>query len=271
MTSSPTTTRRASTACRRASPGSSRRQLITQKGFRNSYARDDAVPSQLTEDELGRLIHSRLVRLEERYGTARIELSHDVLTGVVRDRRDRRAAEEERATLAARIKAERAAAEERERALVQERLDEKRKRLQSERAERRFRWLSIGLAVLLLAVSTLGIISYNFYREAQQQRGLAFSYLMSGQAGQIVDQQPQLAILLGLESLSAARDADPVAPAPLVAALARTTHASDAAHRAHRRRSSVWPSAPTARTSPRPATTHTRYGCGTSTTGQPRG
>ena len=27
-------------------------ELITEKGFRNSYAREDAVPSRLTEDEL---------------------------------------------------------------------------------------------------------------------------------------------------------------------------------------------------------------------------
>ena len=39
-------------------------QLITQNGFRNQYARDDAVPSQLTEDELDRLIRRRLVRLQ---------------------------------------------------------------------------------------------------------------------------------------------------------------------------------------------------------------
>ena len=65
-------------------------ELITEKGFRNSYAREDAVPSRLTEDELARLIGSRLLRLEDRYGTERIELTHDVLTGVVREHRDRR-------------------------------------------------------------------------------------------------------------------------------------------------------------------------------------
>ena len=72
-------------------------ELITEKGFRNSYAREDAVPSRLTDDELARLIGSRLLRLEERYGAERIELTHDVLTGVVREHRDRRRAEEERA------------------------------------------------------------------------------------------------------------------------------------------------------------------------------
>ena len=58
------------------------------------------MPSHLTEDELARLIGSRLLRLEEHYGAQRIELTHDVLTGVVREHRDRRRAEEEKRTLA---------------------------------------------------------------------------------------------------------------------------------------------------------------------------
>ena len=69
-------------------------ELITENGFRDSYAREDAVPSQVTEDELARLIDSRLLRFEDRYGAQRIELTHDVLTGAVREHRDRRLAEE---------------------------------------------------------------------------------------------------------------------------------------------------------------------------------
>ena len=69
-------------------------ELITQRGFRNSYAREDAVPSRIAEEELAQLIRSRLVRIEERYGTQRIELSHDILTSVVRKKRDHRNAEE---------------------------------------------------------------------------------------------------------------------------------------------------------------------------------
>src|SRR6185312_5569821 len=75
-------------------------ELITEKGFRNSFIREDAVPSRITEDQLDRLISSRLVRLEDRYGAPRIELTHDVLTGAVREHRDRRRAEEEKAELA---------------------------------------------------------------------------------------------------------------------------------------------------------------------------
>ena len=82
-------------------------ELITEKGFRNSYAREDAVPSHLTDDELAQLIDSRLLRVEDHYGAERIELTHDVLTGVVREHRDRRRAEEEKAALAARAERER--------------------------------------------------------------------------------------------------------------------------------------------------------------------
>ena len=67
-------------------------ELITEKGFRNSYAREDAVPSRLTDDELAQLISSRLLRVVDHYGAQRIELTHDVLTGVVREHRDRRLA-----------------------------------------------------------------------------------------------------------------------------------------------------------------------------------
>ena len=71
-------------------------ELITEKGFRDSYAREDAVPSHLTDDELAQLIGSRLLRLEDYHGAQRIELTHDVLTGVVREHRDRRLAEKRR-------------------------------------------------------------------------------------------------------------------------------------------------------------------------------
>ena len=102
-------------------------ELITEKGFRNSYAREDAVPSRLTEDELARLIGSRLLRLEDHYGAQRIELTHDVLTGVVREHRDRRRADrrKEKAALAARVEQERRAAAQREAELEAEKRRQK--------------------------------------------------------------------------------------------------------------------------------------------------
>lgn len=81
--------------------------LITEKGFRNSYAKDDAVPTFLTQEQLDRLINRRLLRLEERYGTVRIELTHDLLTRAVMADRDRRRLEEERQALAAQARRQR--------------------------------------------------------------------------------------------------------------------------------------------------------------------
>ena len=53
-----------------------------------------------------RLIRSRLLRIEDHHGAQWIELTHDVLTGVVREHRDRRRAEAEKAALAARAEQE---------------------------------------------------------------------------------------------------------------------------------------------------------------------
>jgi hypothetical protein len=77
-------------------------ELVTQEGFRNSFARNDAVPLYLTEDELHLLVDTRrLLRLDRLYGALRIELTHDVLTDVVVERRDRRVAKEDAAARAA--------------------------------------------------------------------------------------------------------------------------------------------------------------------------
>jgi|CXWL01.1.fsa_nt_gi tetratricopeptide (TPR) repeat protein len=66
-------------------------KLITINGFRNSEAYDNAlgVPG-ITPEALSQLVQQRLLRLEERDGVKRIELIHDVLTGVVRKSRDQR-------------------------------------------------------------------------------------------------------------------------------------------------------------------------------------
>ncbi len=123
-------------------------QLITEKGFRNSYAREDAVPSILTDDELGRLIGSRLLRLVEYHGAQRIELTHDVLTKVVREHRDRRRAEQEKQAL------EQTAAE----------LDRER------RIGRGFRRLSVVLALMCVLAIVLGVVAVVNWRSAEKSR-----------------------------------------------------------------------------------------------------
>ncbi len=77
--------------------------LLTASGYRNSYARDDALAQQdVTAEALGALIERRLVREEERLGVRRLELTHDILTRVVQDSRDARKAREAEAAALAR-------------------------------------------------------------------------------------------------------------------------------------------------------------------------
>ena len=70
-------------------------QLVTPSGFRTARTRDEALKAGLTASTLESLVRGRLLRVEDRYGVAHVELTHDVLTRVVsanrRRRRDRRA------------------------------------------------------------------------------------------------------------------------------------------------------------------------------------
>lgn len=85
-------------------------ELITVKGYRNSEAYDNAleIPG-ITAEALATLVQRRLLvlKLEEQDGVKRIELIHDVLTGVVSKSRDRRQMlEKQRNEEQARIEAE---------------------------------------------------------------------------------------------------------------------------------------------------------------------
>jgi WD40 repeat protein len=133
-------------------------ELITETGFRDSYVREEAVPSRLTDDELTRLIGSRLLRLEERYGAQRIELTHDVVTDVIREHRDRRRTGKAKAALASRADGQRAGLE-----AAQQRTAALRKRSRILVAA-----LAVTAVVALVAVM-LGVQAVQARREAQTQ------------------------------------------------------------------------------------------------------
>jgi tetratricopeptide (TPR) repeat protein len=85
-------------------------ELLTAGGYRDSRPLADAlmVPG-VTRAAIDTLVARRLLRIEERFGTQWIELTHDLLTEVIRQRRDqRREAQEGEAQ---RERAERAEAE----------------------------------------------------------------------------------------------------------------------------------------------------------------
>lgn len=155
-------------------------QLITERGFRNSYAREDAVPAYLTDAELTQLIRQRLLRLEERYGAQRIELTHDVLTGVVREHRDRRRVEEERQAAAQREEQYKAEQRRQQAELEAARHLAQVEAAAKEQAEahavvlrKRTRILQIAVAVataVALIAGLLGAMAYRGFRHATALR-----------------------------------------------------------------------------------------------------
>ncbi|MGQ0650406.1 MAG: nSTAND1 domain-containing NTPase [Gemmatimonadaceae bacterium] len=67
------------------------KELITERGFRKSCDVDDAHRLHgVSDEELQLLVGRRLLRIEPARGTDRVELTHDLLTRVVREHRDRR-------------------------------------------------------------------------------------------------------------------------------------------------------------------------------------
>jgi formylglycine-generating enzyme required for sulfatase activity len=65
-------------------------ELITERGFRKPCDIDDArTVHGVTDPELRLLVDRRVLRIEAQRGTERVELTHDLLTRVVREHRDR--------------------------------------------------------------------------------------------------------------------------------------------------------------------------------------
>jgi len=146
-------------------------ELLTQDGFRDSRSYGDAQrQTGVSDEELRRLIDLRLLRVDERAGTRRLELAHDVLTKVARGSRDRRREVEEADLEKRRLEEELRAGQERER---QARLEaevlaanEKEQRLRVEASNGRR--LAAALALLMVAALAL---AWSFY--AQSERDLA--------------------------------------------------------------------------------------------------
>jgi WD40 repeat protein len=66
-------------------------KLLTVSGYRDSVAVENALNTPgVSANDISTLVERRLVRREERGGTQRLELTHDLLAGVVRTSRDTR-------------------------------------------------------------------------------------------------------------------------------------------------------------------------------------
>lgn len=115
--------------------------LLTKKGnARDSVARQN-LPDEM-ETALPALIQKRLLRVEERYGVERVELTHDLLISVIRESRDSRQQQEAEA---AQRKAEDDAS-------------------LARRDLRRIRWLTAALALLAILAGSA------WYRELRATR-----------------------------------------------------------------------------------------------------
>jgi hypothetical protein len=114
-------------------------QLLTAEGYRDSRPLADAVGQPgVTRTDIDKLVARRLLRIEDRFGTQWVELTHDLLTGVIRQQRD---LQRERSLAAKeaeeRAQAERERAEHAEAAVLQEKAErEAQERLARDAAER---------------------------------------------------------------------------------------------------------------------------------------
>jgi len=140
--------------------------LLTESGFRENVAEESLVrkfaEAGAAPNTLAVLVNRRLLRIEERLDVRRVELTHDVLCGVVKASRDRRQERE------AREATERLLAEQKERELV------------ARRAAVRARQIAAACTVLAAVAIVAAVLAYfssqrarRAEHEAQQTRATA--------------------------------------------------------------------------------------------------
>ncbi|MGI8426820.1 MAG: hypothetical protein ACR2M4_09565, partial [Actinomycetota bacterium] len=136
-------------------------ELLTDQGYRDSYALQDALGLPgITQPAIDALVARRLLRVDKRFGVRRLELTHDVLTGVVRASRDTRHEREER-----------------DKAKIARREAEAREK-QARRQLRRSRWLAALFFCLMVAAAGAAVWAFISQKAAvgakyEAQRALA--------------------------------------------------------------------------------------------------
>ncbi len=127
-------------------------ELVTDSGLRENIALERARKALIQRgaptSAIDVLVKRRLLHLEDRLNIQRVELTHDVLTPVVKRSRDERQQKE------AALRAEQEAQEAREHARQQ---------------RRRLRFIIGGMAAALLVMSGFGVFSYYQYRVSQER------------------------------------------------------------------------------------------------------
>jgi tetratricopeptide (TPR) repeat protein len=127
-------------------------ELVTDSGLRENIAleraRKSLVQRGAAPGAIDELVKRRLLHLEDRLDIQRVELTHDVLTSVVKKSRDERHQKE------AEFRAEEQAKEVREKA---------------RRQRRRGRFVFAGMAAALVIVGGFGVASYLQFRVSQER------------------------------------------------------------------------------------------------------
>lgn len=139
-------------------------ELVTPTGVRDSRALDDALARPGVSDaDVRRLVDGRLLRMDDRFGAQRLELTHDVLTGVIAERRRTR-----------RAQAAEAAAAEREREML-----ERQRRM---RRRERLVWAGSAAALALIATAIVaGKSAVDEYRTAHAEKQQARQRLLEAE------------------------------------------------------------------------------------------
>jgi len=177
-------------------------ELLTDSGFRENVAEERLLASfkaaGAEPNALAVLVNRRLLRIEERLDVRRVELTHDVLCGVVKASRDLRRERE------ARDATERLLAEQRERELAARRALVRARQVAT---------VCIVLAIGAAAAALFGYVSANRARHAE---------LMAHEIGAAADQaRRQAEQLLGYLTDDFARELETFGRLDIVAELAK--------------------------------------------------
>ncbi len=156
-------------------------RLVTASGFRSTVPVEDAEIAGLDSDEIEVLVNRRLIRREDRLGTPHIELTHDVLTGVVARSRNSRKKLEDIA--------------EEQRLREQEAKEERRQQdlIRAKRARYFFTFVSLVISVLAVGLA----LSRKKVREEKQ---LAEGRSLALNSIEAVGDNQELGLLLAIEA-----------------------------------------------------------------------
>jgi hypothetical protein len=145
-------------------------QLLTDSGFRENIAQERVVKAfadaGAAPDALATLVDRRLLRVEERLDVRRVELTHDVLCGVVGAARQARHEREAREAAEAALATQHAREAATRRALVRAR--------------------QIAAACVLLAVGAAGAAAFGIYGMHQAQKTRAIAEAARGESERLI-------------------------------------------------------------------------------------